>query len=59
MTIEEDVLNYISTHPNCTRIDIQYGLGLSLGEVNGCISFLGKKVQVVDKFELPARFVVA
>jgi len=58
MSIEDDVLEYIDLHPRCNRMQIQEGLGISLGEVNGCIFSLGDKIKVVNKFELPARFVV-
>lgn len=59
MNIEEKVFSYILEHENCTRVGIQRGLGMSLGEVNGCILVLGNRVSVVDKFELPTRFVVS
>jgi len=58
MTIEEDVFEYIDMHPRCNRMEIQGGLGLTLGEVNGCIFALGNRVRLVDRFELPSRFVV-
>lgn len=57
MTIEQEVLKYIDMHPRCTRMDIQSGLGFSLGEVNGCLAVLGDKVSVVSNFEFPNRFV--
>jgi len=58
MTQSDDVLEFIDAHPNCTRLDIQYALGLSLSEVNSNIAILSAYRKISTKqFEFPNRFV--
>ena len=56
MTQAERVLDYIRTHPDCTMLDLTYGLYPFVGNPRARISDLRAAGHVIEASGRPARY---